>query len=349
MRPADRPAGFLSEDMLDRSFGTLPFVDKTLRLLPPELGARAAKWRFAFLFVFVLLLHLAVVVALLYRAGDTPEQPPSEEVPIEVVTEMPKPPEPEQPKPEEKKQEQKKPEQQKPKYEQSLKPAYDAPRAPNEEKVEREAPEKETHAPQQQAQPVQQPPAEKPAQVETPKVAAVPTQERQEQTNQPVPDEDKPDAEALSKAELQMKADKAKSNSDPAKTKKPLPIDQKTALSRQLAALAPTPDYTLGSMSKPAIVSGGTENTTYLSILYGLIMKHVSNKEVVRSSPGQVVIFFSLDENGNLTHQVVYKGSGFPDIDQETLEAVRRSAPFPPPPRDIPHKFFFSRDVERGR
>ncbi len=336
--------------MLDRSFGTLPFVDKTLRLLPPELSTRAAKWRFGAVVAFIFLLHLAVVIALLYRAGDAPEQPPNEEVPIEVVTEIPEQqPPPPPPPPEEKKQEQKKPEQQKPKYEQSLKPAYDAPRAPNEEKVEREAPEKETHAQQQQAQPVKQPPAEKAAQADTPKIAETPTQERQEQTNQPMPDEDRLDAEALNKAELQMKADKAKSNSDPAKTKKPLPIDQKTALSRQLAALAPSPDYALGSMSRPAVISGGTENTTYLSVLYGLIMKRVPNKEAVRSSPGQVVIFFSLDENGNLTHQAIYKGSGFPDIDQETLDAVRRSAPFPPPPRDIPHKFFFSRDVERGR
>ena len=151
-------------------------------MLPPELSAHAAKWRFAGLVVFVLLLHAAVLFALFYRAGDAPEPTPNEEVPIEVVTEIPQVPPPEPPKPEEKKQEQKKQEQQKPKYEQSLKPAYDAPRAPNEEKVEREAPEKETHAPEQQAQPVQQPPAEKPAQVETPKIADLPTQERQEQT-----------------------------------------------------------------------------------------------------------------------------------------------------------------------
>ena len=154
-----------------------------------------------------------------------------------------------------------------------------------------------------------------------------------------MPDEDKADAEPLSKAELQMKADKAKSNADPAKTKKPLPIDQKAAMAKQLASLSRTPDYALGSMSKPAPVTGGTENTTYLSVLYGLIMKRMPNKEVLRSSPGQVVVFFSLDDNGNLTHQAVYKTSGFPDIDLETLEAVRRSAPFPPPPRDIPHRF----------
>jgi protein TonB len=120
-------------------------------------------------------------------------------------------------------------------------------------------------------------------------------------------------------------------------------------MAKQLAALAPTPDYSLGSMSKPAIVSGGTENTTYLSVLYGLIMRKMTNMNAVRSSPGTSVIFFALDENGNILHVAIEKASGFPDIDAQTMEAVRRAAPFPPPPRDIPHRFFFSRDVERGR
>jgi len=336
--------------MLDRmSFGTLPFVDRTLRLLQPEAASRAPRWQFAALVVAVLLIHVSFLIALLYRAGDAPVPPPNEEIPVEVVAEMPAPPPP-PPAPEPKKPEPKqKQEQEKPKYEPALKPAFDAPRAPNEEKVEREAPEKETHAPQQQAQPAPQPPAENAAQPDTPKIADLPAPEKQELMDQPAPDEDKPDAEALNKAELQQKADKKKSNSEAAKTKKPLPTNERAAMAKQLAALAPTPDFTLGSMSKPAPVTGGTENTTYLSVLFGIIMKHLQNQNAVRSSPGSSVIYFALDDNGNLTHQALYKTSGFPDIDQETLDAVRRSAPFPPPPRDIPHRFFFSRDVERGR
>jgi protein TonB len=341
--------------MLDRmSSGTLPFVDRTLRLLQPEGSSRAAQWRFAAVLIGCLLIHALIVAAFWYRGNDQPLPLPSEEIPVEVVTEMPPPPPPAPPPPEEKKPEEKKPEPKKPepprpKYQQSLKPAFDAPRAPNEEKVEREAPEKETHAPQPQTQPVRQPPAENAAQPDTPKIAALPTPERQEQTSPAPPDADKPDAEALSKAELQQKADKKKSNSDAAKTRKPLPTDQKSAMAKQLAALAPMPDYSLGSMSKPAIVSGGTENTTYLSVLYGLIMRKMTNINAVRSSPGTSVIFFALDETGNLLHVAIEKGSGFPDIDAQTMEAVRRAAPFPPPPRDIPHHFFFSRDVERGR
>ncbi len=330
--------------------GALPFVDRTLRLLQPELSTRAAKWRFALVVGLVLLIHAAVVGALLLRGADDVEPQLSEEVPIEVVQEIPAPPPEPPPKPEEKKPEPKqKQEQPKPKYEAALKPAFDAPRAPNQEKVEREAPEKETHAPQPQAQ-APQLPAEAAAQPDTPKIAALPAPARQEQANQPNPDEDRPDAEALNKAELQSKEDKKKANAEAAKTKKPLPVtDQRAAMARQLAALAPTPDYTLGSKSKPAIVSGGTENTTYLSVLYGLIMKKMINQNAMRSSPGTSVIFFALDDDGNLIHQAVEKTSGFPDIDQQTMSAIKNAAPFPPPPRDIPHRFFFSRDVERGR
>jgi len=338
--------------MRDRmSSGALPFVDRTLRLLQPEGSSRAAQWRFAAVLAGCLLIHAAIVAAFWYRGNDQPEPLRAEEIPVEVVTEMPPPPPPlEEKKPEEKKPEPKKPEPPQPKYQQTLKPAFDAPRAPNEEKVEREVPEKETHAPQPQTQPVQQPPAEKAAQPDTPKLAALPAPERQEQTSQPpAPDEDKPQAEALSKAELQQKADKKKSNSDAAKTKKPMPPDQRSAMARQLAALSPTPDYSLGSMSKPAIVSGGTENTTYLSVLYGLIVRKMTNLNAVRSSAGTSVIFFALDDNGNILHVAIEKASGFPDIDAQTMEAVRRAAPFPPPPRDIPHRFFFSRDVEIGR
>jgi len=342
--------------MLDRmSYGTLPFVDRTSRLLQPETGTRAAKWRFAAVVILCLAVHAAIVIALFYRGMSDVEPQPSEEIPVEVVTEMPAPPPPPPPapKPEEKKLEEKKPEPKKqepsPQYQQTLKPAFDAPRAPNEDRIEREAPEKETHAPQQQTQPAQQPPAEAEAQPDTPKIAPMPAPERQEQTSPAPPDEDKPDAEALTKAELQQKADKKKMNAEAAKTKKPLPTDQRSAMAKQLAALSPTPNFSFGSMSKPAVVSGGTENTTYLSVLYGLIMRKMTNQSAVRSSPGTSVIFFALDETGNIVHIAVEKASGFPDIDAQTLDAVRRASPFPPPPRDIPHRFFFSRDVERGR
>jgi protein TonB len=334
-----------SERMLDHmSLGTLPLVDRTSRLLQPEGSSRAAQWRFAAVVATCFIVHATIVLILLYRAGDPPMVQPFEEIPVEVVEKMPGAEPPPPPPPPAQKQ---KPEE-KIKYDEIIKPAFDEPRAQNEEKVEREAPQKETHAPEVNKEAAKEIPAENVAQPDTPKIADAPAPLRMEQATPPLRDDNSPDAEAL-KLELQQKDEKQKSNSIPARTKKQLPNDQKAAMARQLAALMPTPDFTLGAKSKPAIVSGGTENTTYLSVLYGLIMRKMTNQNAVRSSLGTSVIFFALDENGNLIHIAVEKASGFPDIDAQTLDAVRRAAPFPPPPRDIPHRFFFSRDVERGR
>jgi len=341
--------------MLDKTLSLLPRLNRSERLLPDLPSRRAERVLFALIVVACLLLHAALVTLFLTRAGDAPVFPPVNEVPIEVIVEPPPapppPPPPEEKKPEEPKpqEKQKPPEPPKPQYEQSLKPAFDAPRAQNQDQIEREAPHKETQAPEPEQKQSQQAPAEAPAAPDTQVIAPTPMPERQEQTTPPLPDEQKPEAEEVQK-ELQQKEDKIKANSEAAKTKQQMAKDQqKAAMAKQLAALKPSPTYTVGSKSKVAPVSGGTENTTYLSVLFGIIMKHMNNPHATRQSPGTAVIFFALDENGNLTHGAIYQTSGFPDLDKETLDAVKRSSPFPPPPRDLPHRFFFSRDVERGR
>jgi len=51
-----------------------------------------------------------------------------------------------------------------------------------------------------------------------------------------------------------------------------------------------------------------------------------------RGLEGSVVVTFSVSGNGGLTSARVSQGSGVPDIDQLALDAVRRAAPFGPPP-----------------
>lgn len=51
-----------------------------------------------------------------------------------------------------------------------------------------------------------------------------------------------------------------------------------------------------------------------------------------RGVEGSVVVTFSVSGNGGLTSARVSQGSGVPDIDQLALDAVRRAAPFSPPP-----------------
>lgn len=51
-----------------------------------------------------------------------------------------------------------------------------------------------------------------------------------------------------------------------------------------------------------------------------------------RGVQGSVVVTFSVNGGGGLTSARVSRGSGVPEIDQLALDAVRRAAPFSPPP-----------------
>ncbi len=51
-----------------------------------------------------------------------------------------------------------------------------------------------------------------------------------------------------------------------------------------------------------------------------------------RGVEGSVVVTFSVSGSGSLTSARVSRGSGVPEIDQLALDAVRRAAPFSPPP-----------------
>ena len=51
-----------------------------------------------------------------------------------------------------------------------------------------------------------------------------------------------------------------------------------------------------------------------------------------RGVEGSVVVTFSVSGSGSLTSARVSRGSGVPEIDQLALDAVRRAAPFRPPP-----------------
>jgi TonB family protein len=85
--------------------------------------------------------------------------------------------------------------------------------------------------------------------------------------------------------------------------------------------------------------SGGTEKASYESLLMGLISRQLHLPPEVRAqhSVGQIGLF--VDELGNLTRQALYRASGQPALDNAWMTAVRHAAPFPAPPRGLPHGF----------
>lgn len=284
-----------------------------------------------------LLVHIVVLAIILYEQSlhslDTPLQ--DQEVAVEVIAEPPQqppPPEPEpQPEPEaekEKPQPKEKPPEQKLTLDE--KPAYDAPRAANRETVKREAPDQETKA-QRQA-----PPDTARAAKPSPETTADPQQQQEAKAElapeAPKAQEDKPDAEILEQAKPEPKTQPDQKQGQVEIKASPEPKPK--SISEQLAALEPVPDYKFAGSSKPAPVSGGTSDTSYLSVLHGMIVPHMHVPPHLRGKrpPNAGLIQFYVDGAGHLTHQAVARSSGFPELDAAALAAVRRGAPFPAPP-----------------
>jgi TonB family protein len=291
--------------------------------------------------------HLVLLAIVLYEQASTFDAPPEQEVPVEVIVEpppqQPPPPEPEpQPEPEPEK-EQPKPKEKPPQQKLVLdeKPAYDAPRAANQEPLEREAPDQETKA-QRQA-PANAARAAKPS----PEAAADPQRQKEATAElapeRPKAEEDKKDAEVLEEAKLEPQA-------QPEETRgqveiKASPEPKPKSIAEQLASLEPLPEFKFGGKSKPSPVSGGTANPGYLTVLYGIIMPHMRTPPSLRGkpTPNHGVVVFYVDGDGHLVHQAVARSSGFSELDAAAVAAVRRGAPFPAPPggRSIGIQFHF--------
>jgi periplasmic protein TonB len=261
------------------------------------------------------------VIALPPKEEEKPEAPPPPEPPP-----APPPPKPEPPPPPEK-----------PPIDE--KPATDAPRAPTKEQIERETPDEATRAP------LRKPPTERmvpePKDEKAPPVesgASAPAVDAQAKTA-----EDKPDAEIVERADLAPQPAPLQEKAEAPSKAKPAQKPPVKSVAEQIASLEQLDNTLLASPSKPAPVSGGAAKTTYLTILYGMIMPHMHVPPSSRSAgvAGGVVAFY-LDEAGHLTHQAVIQSSGSSALDAAAVAAVKRAAPFPAPPRGYPHSILFS-------
>lgn len=292
-------------------------IRSTERLVPVlGWGRRAPRAFFRALLLCCFLLHAALLALLLDWDRLVQRAAPEEEMPVEVVVlEPPAEKEPEPPKAMEPA----------PKPELDVKPAFDAPRAPNEETLDREAAEEETKA-ERVAKPLEHPAPK--AEPET--TASAQGAENQASSPQEPPLDRTPGEEA------------AQAASEP----KPVTPEQKRAreqtIADQVAALAPVPDFQIGAAARPAPVTGGKARTTYLSILFGLIMRQMHTPAGARlPGGGEGIIVFYLDERGDLTHQALARSSGSPALDSAALGAIRRAAPYPAPPYGHPRALRF--------
>jgi protein TonB len=286
-----------------------------------------------------LLIHASILSFLLFENKLEPAiAPEAREIPVEILVEPPEPKKPDDPAA--------KPEPAPTAQPIDLEPAHDAPRAANEEKVVREAPDEATKAPG--ATPMTKEPSLNPAPAE----AAGPTREGEshaaENSADPVldkaADEEKRivEADRQAPAEQQARVDmNAQPEKLPAFVGQPFPT---WSTGERFSTSESLPDIELGSAAGPTPVSGGKARSTYLSILYGMIMSHVHGTAAPHARfAGQIA--FTIDGTGNLMQRSIARSSGSRDLDSAALAAVGEAAPFPPPPQGMPAKLTFTYDA----
>lgn len=313
------------------------------RMIEPSRLAGPRRGRFVFVLGICLAVHAAIFALLvILDAILLPREARTQETPVEVIVEPPPAPPPPQPQakeekpPEEKPKEKPRAKQQQQPYEE---PATDAPRAESPEKINRPAQDKETKALRKA------PPSDQTAQKPSPEKRPSPVESAAPEASPEPPAlkqvEDKPDAEVTEKAEI---------NRDKPDAKEPRAESQgetkqgAKSLADQLTNPEPVPYYQFSGAAKAAPVTGGTANTTYLSTLWGLIVPSMRIPERLKENHlrGDGVLVFNVDIKGNLARIGIQQSSGFGDLDAEALAAVRRAAPFPPPPRGLTYSISFS-------
>jgi TonB family protein len=265
------------------------------------------------------LLHAIPIAFLIHQGVPDNLAPAEQEIPVEVIVEPPPPKEPE-PAP--------------PKNEQKAeqtpfdeKPATDAPRAPNEEKVERDSKDKESHAPEANPEPK---PAEMKPLIEPARTAEKKSDYENAEPSAPKLKDDRPDGEPINAADSQRPDMPEQTKAEQAA---PKPVKQQTAAQQPTTAFAATPDYSFAPASKYSPVTGGNAAATYLSILYGMVGSHMHRPDIApRHAHTMGEIAFDVDFGGSLIRARVLKSSGIPELDAAALAAIRAAAPFPLPP-----------------
>jgi protein TonB len=291
-------------------------ADERLRLLPRILPVGLASRRqLTGSLAAILFVHAALIAFILYRdSWDRFETPPEQEIPVEVVAEVP----PDPPKPP--------PEQNKPE-ENYDKPAYSAPRAATQTASNEAGAQTKTEAPQAQSKAQDGAPVPANSAALTPQVTASALRGTAEEkiaddkaeafeTASPLPDPPPGQAQASAKAENNAAVD----------------------LLRQLSAQPSLSGFSFAASTKLAPLTGGTEDNRFMANVFAKILskKRYPQSAAARHASGTVMVSFIIDGEGGLVYQTISHSSGEPDIDAEAIAAVKAAAPYPPPPPGAP-------------
>ena len=299
------------------------------RLDLPEPPTRAERKFHVLALIAAAILHILIPVSFFAYYWLWPRMIPTavQEIPVEVVVEQPPTPPP-PPKPKEDKP---KPPPQPP---QPPDFADDAPAAPTEEKVNRESPDKKTEAKATPEAPPPPTPGASPK-ADAPAPAPHPAEEQKGEAAPPA-HELKPEPEGELPADENPKPeDNPTQAAAPAAPPAP---PQKAPVGKPLPTIEDLPQYKFARAVEQSPVAGGNAETTYITIIYGMIKAHF------RESPGlhfdlanrHGMVDFYIDEGGNLVGRKLVASSGSPNLDMAIMNAIAAAAPYPAPPNWSP-------------
>jgi protein TonB len=282
-------------------------------------------------------LHASILLLLIFGRELGPAiAPEAREIPVEIVIEPP-PPKPDAPPA--------KAEPTPPARQIDEEIAFDAPRTPNKEKIERDAPDQATKAPGAPTATTAPSLSPAPAQVASAEQSAPGAAQKSAE-----PVLDSPAAEE----KRTLDVDREEPDPQQAAVDAKAPLGKLPALVGQpfptwsTGAPLVTSDYLpgieLGSAAGPAPVTGGKAKTTYLSILYGMVIAHLHAPADIREGPPKArgAIVFTVDGTGNLVQRQIAQASGSRELDSAALGAIAEAAPFPPPPLGMPMRLKFT-------
>jgi protein TonB len=294
-------------------------ADERLRLLPRAAPARSISRReLAAALAIILFVHAALIAFILYRdRADLFEMAPQQEIPVEVVAEVP----PDPPKPPPQQHAEQKPE------ENYDKPAYSAPRAPNEVASEETGAQQTTDAPQAQSKAQEGAPV---AAANAPPAPQVTASTLRGTTQEAIADE---------KAEPIEMASPMSATAPGQAAAAAMARDTNSAdLMRQLSAQPVLSGFSFAATTRLAPLTGGTEDNRFMSNVFAKILskKRYPKSAAARRASGTVMVSFIIDGEGGLVYQTISHSSGESDLDAEAMAAVKSAAPYPPPPPGAP-------------
>jgi TonB family protein len=211
------------------------------------------------------------------------------------------------------------------------KPASDAPRAANNEKLEVEGPEKAAKAPPTPTP--EKPPSPNPDEAKAPGTAHEAAAQAQQSAAQST--SDKSADEATPTGELNREKPPQTEQHAEAEAQPNAPA---AAGALQFPTFESVPDIDFGALAKPAPVAGGKAKATYLSIIYGMIMARVHFPEGVHSGSSKLegTIVFNVDSMGGVIQRTIVHPSGSHALDAAAYEAIGKAQPSPRPPNGAP-------------